>query len=1320
MEYTVKFWYLQLCKVFLIFVRIYGIIRYDYINRRTITLLEDTTDIHNIPKRAVRRFYSILSTFVIISFFTPFYSKNAYALDTPQPIYPNNNAHTTPSSDPPIGVPLFSWSTITGAVFYRLQVDNESGFNQPVFLDITTQNSSYTSINREQLFPDGDWYWRVRVEDPSPVGNWSTVYHFRKIWATPENRPVLLEPAIGESVAFFDSPIFSWAPSLGAASYLFQISDSPNDFSAPKISINTLSTSYQPNERIANRTYYWRIIPIDAAGHLGIPSNVQSFILAYGSQSIEGMIPSLLSPNEEADMTFTPTFHWTAVKGAEFYRLEYTSNASCDFGTATKIESHQTFYTPTDTLPNASIYCWRVRAESGPAIGDWSSIGHFYKTWDIKPILLTPTDLYQTDLYPIYSWTPVPGASHYLIQISQNADFDPIYEEGYTSTTQYSPQNQYEGTAHYYWRVLPIDGGGEYGTASVVGEYQSLYDSLAPILIYPQYYYPPNGNGDFIVNPHEDRTVAFPIFMWHRVMTPTPTGGVYALAYRIQVDDSPYFNSIDWQYDTENTNASPTVAAPFSPTKDVDYFWRVCPLTSRYGGECVINPDTGMPWWSQVWIARFNDSLRLTPTIGETPELLRPIRGQEAVESTPLLEWCPMEGAIEYQVQVSRDDDFSSSEITQTVTIPAYSPGFSLAQRNLDRTDYGTFYWHVRGLTEHGWSAWSEVWRFQIASQSEWRFTRVPGDLKNRLLIGDDPASDAAIYYDLTGLSSSQSVTDWYFGFYANVSNTDMTYVLYIDLDNVDGSGATSPPERDYKVWTKTEHQPEYAVIIDVIGGSVNAQNTWLYAWTGDSWGIGRKLADLGGELYSTPGYIEIKIPNERIGMNQDTGSASVILFSVDISDGEVMDTVPSDPSVPGPTVLTRFSAISDKMNLIYPPSTVSGDPSALASFMPFYWDWPTGSDGATPYAGSILQVDLDQNYSLPHEVTYQVSSSTSYFSENNITLLNDVLGDNLYFWRVQPRYMLEGHPEEFGAWTGGWSFKRQGFSAENLHASTTDSVVSFSWDIAEGADSYRLQVASDQDYNNTLIDIITPVNSYSILETLPQGLYYWRVEIIKYSNIYNAWTNGEPFELTLSLPEGLIPANNDQVQKTPTFCWNPIDIYDASGFSIFTAWKYNVQVATEPTFGYIYDTIDTSNHCWTPTMGYVDDTYYWRVAMYDGDGRVGPYSQTAVFSKRYSAPELVSPVKKTIPSTPIFIWKNVNGAASYEFESSRYPDFSKVYDAVETIVTQYTPTKNYEINRVYYWRVSIRDLNGVQGPYSQSRFIIGEVEFNYLPQIRR
>ena len=466
-------------------------------------------------------------------------------------------------------------------------------------------------------------------------------------------------------------------------------------------------------------------------------------------------------------------------------------------------------------------------------------------------------------------------------------------------------------------------------------------------------------------------------------------------------------------------------------------------------------------------------------------------------------------------------------------------------------------------------------------------------------------------------------------------------------------------------------------------------------------------------------GYVELQLLNGTIGMSQVTSSASVMLFSVN-SAGVVQDSVPSDPQAPGSGQLSRFSAVSERMNLISPPNTVSGDSRTIPSVLPFFWDWPTGSDPSSPWAGSLLEVHLDPSYTnLVAE--FHINSSNPYFGENNVVILDDIVGDNIYYWRVQPRYMVIGDDPIMGAWTGGWSFRRFGLTAKNLHTSINWATPTFTWDMVEGASTYRLQVSTDPNFGSTIINQVTPLISYTPTGTFAQGTYYWRVQVIRYSNIGNDWSAVAQFNLILPTPTGLTP-DQKIVHYAPTFCWDPLIKYnEVTPFEpILTAWKYKVQVSRDENFSTIYETITTNNICWTPTIGYHDGTFWWRVAMIDGNSKQGPYSPPATFTKQYPVTTLVSPVGGSVPGIPTFIWTPVDGAATYLFEVSKYSTFSPTYDSIETVNTQFTPTKTYDSNMIYYWRVAIKDRTGRQGPFTDAIIVIGVGNYTYLPLIGR
>lgn len=1238
----------------------------------------------------------LISGALIIMFtLSPFSSIPVYALDIPTPISPIDGYTTSPdlADYPPLAIPEFKWTEVEGATSYRLQVSGDIGFTTTA-VNITTPNTSYTPTS-STIFPDGTWYWRVRVEAPAPIGEYSSVWSFYKVWATETNKPILSEPADGAVVEFYDSPLFSWGPVMGAAEYKMQIYSSPGGWATPDYSTTTLTTTHQPNAKLANGIYYWRVVPVDVGSHEGTPSEERSFISAYNPTEL-----ALIKPDNNAIPTYTPTFKWTAVRGAEYYRLQYSTDPS--FSTSvTQIDTRNSSYTPTSTLSNDVNYYWRVRVHSGVSISDWTPSRTFVKRWYIKPILLTPTNNYQHQRFPVFSWTPVPGASYYKVEISLYPGFSPIYDSGNTANTFFSP-SKYDGAINiYYWRVTPYDGNGRAGVPSNTSSYRSYSYSVAPSQVYPLFYYPPNPS----LNPHEDRTVALPVFIWNRVYIPSglpEQGDVFAEAYRLQVSTDPTFASILWTVDTENTTATPTNDNPFTPVAETDYFWRVRPLI---GGS-----EVGE--WSQIWKARFDLSNGLDPK--QDPELIRPSDGFEFAESTPLLEWFPIIGATGYEVQISDDDTFNTIIESSSVSIPVYAATNSLAQRSLGDVDFGIYYWRVRGLPD---GVWSETRRFQIAAQSQWQFTRTLGDSDNRLQIGSDPIGDADPDYDINNLYISQSSDSWYLGFATSVSTTNnATYALYLDIDHIGGSGGTFDA-KGYSISTISGYQPEYIVYVLQNAGTFSADQVHLYRWTGTTWDTVSILSAIGGELYQESGYVELKIPNTAIGYQDTTGSYSVSLISLE-PNGILLpkDSVPSDPFATSNGLISRFANVTERMNLVMPPNDAGVDPSTYPSVQPFFWDWPILS----PWSGAIMKAYLDEQFT-SEVASYTLTSNAAYFARTYHAWEEDFSGDNTYYWRIQPRYRV-GTSLYNGAWSQGWRFEREGFVPKNLATSVTFATPTFSWDMVEGAESYDLQVDDDPSFGSTAININTRQNSYTATGTLANGQYYWRVRVNRNGSVINDWTDNQWFTLSLPTPIGLTPESGSIVGRAPTMCWEPIveTPPETPEDPVLAAWKYRVQLSKDPNFSAIFDTVDTEQSCWTPKKGYDDDEYYWRVAMIDGNSKLGNYSASQTFTKQYPITTLVSPGSGSlITETPTFVWMPVDGAARYLLEVSQYATFSPTYESVTTSNTRHTPTKTYTTGKTYYWRVAIIDKDGKIGPFVGAIIILDPNPYRiFLPAV--
>jgi len=1219
----------------------------------------------------------------------------AHAESIPTPLSPASGTTTTVDNYPPLGIPEFTWTSVEGATLYRIQFSQDIGFTTIPY-QATTPHTHYTPTTEN--FSDGTWYWRVRVESPAPAGDYSTPVSFTKQWASTGNAPALTSPTAGATLDFFDDPAFSWQPVMGAAYYRFQIASSPDGFNTPLYSIDTLAPAHQPVDKRANGTYYWRVVPVDPFGRTGTASQVRSFDVNYNEK------PTLLEPADNSEPAFTPTFRWTAARGTQYYRLQYSTDPT--FNTSvTQVDTPNTTYTPVGTLPNDVNYYWRVRVYSGLSVAEeWSQTWSFIKKWYTQTVLLTPPNLYQYTRDPLCSWTPVPGASHYRIQVDDNVGFGSPAWDDFTANPFHVRPDLDCGDSLLYWRVTPKDGSGYEGKPSLVSSFVCSSTAWAPNQIYPLHYYSPeDANLEYLqlLHPREDRVVAIPLFRWHRMFTSTQEPTTPLEAYRVEVDDDPLFGSPDWTFDTENLSAVPTAGDPFTPTAGSDYYWHVRPLDGLGGSE--------IGEWSQRWKTHIYTTQGLTPTTGSVPTLLRPAPASELVEDTPLLEWWPLQGADAYEVQISTDGTDFASYITDTATVPypAYAP-----QTRLDY--YGTYYWRVRGLS--GGSpvgSWSDPWRFQMAAQSHWQETRTLGNHNSdQLLIGSDPAGDATDNYDLSTLYVAQDADDWFFGFKAITATTDMAYALYLDLDHEDGSGATSDA-RGYSVTTISAHRPEYAIYVRQSGGSFDAHDVIVYGWTGSSWGTPDYLDSIGGALYytSTLNYLEIQVPNTAIGMEDRTGSAAVSLFSVRTSDDNVQDSVPSDPST---TTLSRFASVSERLNLALPPNDATGDPTVFPSVQPFFWHKPVDAS----WGGYRLEVALDEEFTSWIR-QYTVSGHPSVPPHYVDHTYRDLNGDNTYYWRVRPVYYTSGH---LGAWSQPARFERRGFVADNLQTSVSFATPTFSWDMTEGAAFYEVQVDDDPGFGSLAVGANTTQNSYTPIGTLEKGTYYWRVRVNRYGGIINDWTYTQTFTLDLPRPTGLSHDPPGVAGRAPTLCWTPL--VTPTGSPILAAWKYRVEVSKgDPTFSSIYDSAYTEQACWTPTMGYDDNAaYYWRVAMLDGQGKLGDYSEPVTFTKQYPVTTLISPTSGSkMAEMPTFAWTPVDGAASYRLEVSKLANFSALYELVTTNNTRYKPSWVYDIGETYYWRVAIIDIHGKWGPFNTAILIFDPYPYStYLPIVIR
>jgi hypothetical protein len=354
-------------------------------------------------------------------------------------------AHAAPATPTPVApanglsvdaLPAFSWAAVRGAERYEFQLAADSGMNSPVLGrgedQFATRN---TRATLKKTIPNGTYWWRVRALEkngtPSP---WTAPRSVVKAWTS---APALQAPARGEIMVHPTHPlVLRWSSVPRAAKYIVSIGTDPSLGTIVSPRVETSGTVYVPRSTLLPPgTYYWGVTPVDAQGHRGAPSSVQSFMWTWPTSTLPRVDDIFAAPE-----VFDPLFSWDPIAGAAKYELEI--NPSVDFAPGSKVCCANPVignsYAPTVVFKDNTYY-WRVRAldTSGNA-GVWNAGPTFTKTFDKVPPTPGPsvknlrmrdnladpgsdaepgTPGYQTRV-PALRWDPVPGAASYEAEVA--------------------------------------------------------------------------------------------------------------------------------------------------------------------------------------------------------------------------------------------------------------------------------------------------------------------------------------------------------------------------------------------------------------------------------------------------------------------------------------------------------------------------------------------------------------------------------------------------------------------------------------------------------------------------------------------------------------------------------------------------------------------------------------------------------------------------------------------------------------------------------------------------------------------------------------
>ena len=678
---------------------------------------------------------------------------------------------TVPGSGAVVGaLPAFGWTAVRGADHYEFQIAADATFSSAVLGRGQDQFATYnTRAALARTIPNGTYYWHVRaITAKGDVSPWSAPRSVKKEWKA---APRLIWPGNGARVNFPTTPLtLRWSAVRGASKYRVLIANDEQLSSLVggqpfETSATSLTPPFTPGAGTTAKTYYWSVTPVDAGGNSGTKAREGKFEWGWPSSSSVNLRD--LRPEVE---TFDPEFSWKPVKGAAAYELDV--NSSTDFAPGSRVCCTQpvigTSWSPPVTLADNTYY-WRVRAlDAGGNAGVWNlgpDQGRFQKVFakwrdpnnagcasstsgcssilnlHMRDNVSDPAPAGATRS-PVAVWNAVPGASSYFVEMVPFAgtfcDWNALATSHWrtiTAVNAWTPLgSRLRSGAPYPDRMQPVVdpammiAGTSYcirvraqsdrdtKSNQVYGDFTYLNGNDKPAFTFAGFCGATCSRGyltasDYLL-PQGAKTTT-PYFTWQ------PSKG--ASWFVVVAKDREFHTVVDYAF-TQIPAYAPRTAATATTYSDetTAYYWAVLPASDLFGPGAVGDPLSASP-------ASFNKQ-------SVPPTLVTP-NPKQSLTAQPVFQWTPVEGALRYRLQVSRDDDYGKL-IDDVVT-----DSISYTSNTSYPADVA-LYWRVRaedansvGLT---WSG-TRTFRYHLASPSlggnpkkgdnlpTWSWVTVPG-----------------------------------------------------------------------------------------------------------------------------------------------------------------------------------------------------------------------------------------------------------------------------------------------------------------------------------------------------------------------------------------------------------------------------------------------------------------------------------------------------------------------------------------------------------------------------------------------------------------
>lgn len=1113
----------------------------------------------------------------------------------------------------------FTWLPISGAAMYKFEIATDPSFSNVVY-SASTIKAQHTPTKR---LPNNLYYWRVTpIDNQDHFGMPSPVRSFNFNW---DIAPQLLSPAANADVAFV--PSFAWTAVEAARKYELQISSNPNDFGGASF-YQTTNTEYTPEKALSNDAdYFWRVKAIDYENASSPWSEVRRFRAKWNFQT------QLLGPANNTPGQANPFFAWTPIAGVERYQVRVDESQSFDkplmnkqfynVTTASIVEIEET------TIYPDADYFWQVRGiDAQDNYTPWSNTHTFrYSFGAVSPNPIYPLPYYTPDTtnlpvhgdrtiaWPFfmwdsavvytavdYSWAEAPA--YYELTVAADPNFQSIRFQIETTgpaaaPTLSDPFTDLQNGSLYYWLVRAYAANGE--QLGVDHVWQTRIDQRVPQLpmstaITPIY---PRDGFDAIVSP--------PALGW------LPVTG--ASNYRVQVSSDPNFNTIVDEAEPQFVNYAPGQGRRTAMANGA-YWWRVRAESApgvALGGWSEVrrfylskdlimgNPnDFVSPKYPSSLLASMATPYKYAPTMTYVAESTATVAAEYELGSLHMMlnrvalrsasyptaadnpSWIVTFGVngaltstVQYGLYIDSDhlpnSGASTDPLGKAITVNSlYLPEYVIylspkVDGTLSTTDVILYSWVGTGwgTSKSLASIGGDVWHSPTTNAIQLLIpnSAIGGtaeDFSGSLAVtvfstkvGDDSGMVDTIPPQTDSISRPAFVANILMPLYpfdTPLSNP----IVYNDVPPMRWRLPYYDSVDGYEV--QVARDAKFTVVVETWEQSEKNTSS-LYSFLTNT--FQPRVAYEDNESY----YWRVRMRYER--------------YSTQASQ---FDYGPWSPAM-------RFKLESRPVGN---PTLSTG---TLANTTPtFRWDRVEGASGYK------IQIDNDSNFSSP--IFNRDLSGTSY---TPIT----PLADGTYYWRVATRRSTS----ILGQWTPTMSFVKQSLTPVPL--SPINNVVinfqpTFKWTAIltptatprVAAPLYRLQIDKDPNFGDPIV-----FTTESTALTLPKGksiadgTWYWRVAVIDSNNNVGAFSQVQQFYKEYLTPKLLQPGQNGVISGATSFEWAPVE----------GAAYYRIEIDDDPLFNSTL-AYETDNTKYTPTKALTAKEYYWRVRIYDQDGKPGPF----------------------------------------------------------------------------------------------------------------